>query len=63
MPIREFQCSECQNTFEKLNPPADVECPNCGSKNVRQKFSTCSWVFRGAFELFNEEEKVNDLPC
>jgi len=57
MPIKEYQCLKCQRIFEKLNPPDSVECPNCGSKNVRQKFSTFSWNFRGAFELFNEEEK------
>jgi len=57
MPIREYQCSGCQHIFEKLNPPDGVECPNCGSKNVRKKFSTFSWVFRGAFELWNEEAK------
>jgi len=59
VPIKEFECQVCQNIFEKLNPPADVECPNCGSKNVRQKFSTFSWVFRGLLELIQEEE--NDL--
>ena len=57
MPIREYQCSECQNTFEKLNPPDGVECPNCGSKDVRQKFSTFSWRWRGLLELLNEEEQ------
>jgi len=57
MPIREYQCLECQNNFEKLNPSGEVECPKCGSKKVRRKFSTFSWVFRGAFELFNEQEK------
>jgi len=56
MPIREFQCQVCHNKFEKLNPPDDVECPNCGSKNVRQRFSTFSWVFRGLLELIQEEE-------
>jgi len=56
MPIREYQCSVCHNIFEKFNPPDDVECPNCGSKNVWQKFSTFSWNFRGLFELMQEEE-------
>jgi len=59
MPIREYQCQVCHNKFEKLNPPDGVECPNCGSKNVRQRFSTFSWVFRGLLELIQEEE--NDL--
>jgi len=57
MPIREFECQDCHNIFEKLNPPIDMECPNCGSKHTEQRFSTFSWNFRGLFELFNEQEK------
>lgn len=57
MPIREFQCQVCHTIWDKLNPSSDMECPECGSKDVGQKFSTFSWNFRGRFELFNEEDK------
>ncbi len=53
MPIREFHCEACNHEWEKLNPK-DEKCPKCGSDCIRQKFSRCSWMFRGVFELFGE---------
>jgi len=56
MPIREFQCDRCHNTFEELNPEGEVKCPKCGSKDIEKRFSVCSWRFRGLLELLSEEE-------
>ena len=43
MPIFEYACQKCHNTFEKLvlskNQSAPV-CPKCGSKKTKQRFST-----------------------
>ncbi len=45
MPIFEYVCAKCGKVFEKLilgksqQAPA---CPHCGSKQVKQKFSTFS---------------------
>ncbi|MGQ9462958.1 MAG: FmdB family zinc ribbon protein [Candidatus Fervidibacter sp.] len=44
MPVYEFQCNRCGHEFEDLVSLRDleegkVECPNCGSKDVRRKLS------------------------
>jgi putative FmdB family regulatory protein len=41
MPIYEYQCSSCNEEFEKLVfGNKEVECPKCASKDVRKKLST-----------------------
>lgn len=44
MPIFEFECKECSESFEELvrsNSAVDeVVCPECGSPQVRKKIST-----------------------
>jgi putative FmdB family regulatory protein len=43
MPLYEFQCIECDRSFEELvrtsTATADVKCPECGSDHVRRKVS------------------------
>lgn len=43
MPLYEFQCSECDRSFEELvrvsSAIAEVKCPVCGSDHVRRKVS------------------------
>lgn len=48
MALYEFKCEECSAEFEKIvskapsgccGAPAPVECPKCGSVNVRKKVS------------------------
>jgi putative FmdB family regulatory protein len=40
MPIYEFVCMECESHYEELVPMGeDVDCPDCGSANVRKQFS------------------------
>ena len=43
MPLYEFQCTECDRSFEELvrtsTASADVKCPGCGSEHVRRKVS------------------------
>jgi putative FmdB family regulatory protein len=43
MPLYEFQCAECDSPFEELVRTsaaiAEVECPECGSEQVRRKVS------------------------
>ena len=43
MPIYEYRCENCGESFEKLvkmsASNADVECPACGSKNARKALS------------------------
>jgi len=44
MPLYEFQCAECDRSFEELVRAAsaivEVKCPECGSEHVRRKVST-----------------------
>lgn len=44
MPIYEFTCDKCGNTFEELRLSSggfkDVGCPKCGGKKVTKKMSS-----------------------
>lgn len=44
MPLYEYQCPDCQHSFEKLvrsSAAAEgVTCPTCGSARPRRKLST-----------------------
>lgn len=45
MPRYEFNCQKCGNTFIVAISIAErdkVRCPDCGSKNIKQKFSPIS---------------------
>ncbi len=44
MPLYEYRCNECGNTFEVLvfSEDEDIKCPNCGSKNVEKLISSFS---------------------
>lgn len=52
MPIYEYQCADCGNTFEKLVRFSDLkadspECPGCQSENTRKRLSVTA-AFSGA---------------
>ena len=44
MPIFEYLCQDCGSKFEKLvrrtADAAELECPSCGQKHLRQELST-----------------------
>ncbi len=44
MPIYEYICDDCGTKFEKLvrRPAeiAEIECPSCGQKHLKQELST-----------------------
>lgn len=45
MPIREYECKDCQLKFETIDLGTDSEkpgCPRCQSENVERKFSLFS---------------------
>ena len=47
MPIYEYQCDTCDNTFEKLVFQGDEEnftCPECGAKKVKRLLSATSFM-------------------
>lgn len=45
MPLYEYLCQACGDTFETLRGPhdkdADVECPQCGEKKAQKLMSAC----------------------
>lgn len=50
MPIYEYQCTECENRFEKLVFAGDdelVECPECGTERVQKLMSCASFMGAG----------------
>ncbi|MCL6471466.1 MAG: zinc ribbon domain-containing protein [Firmicutes bacterium] len=43
MPLYEFKCASCEDTFEKLvlaSGNGTVTCPKCGSNDVKKLFSS-----------------------
>ena len=43
MPIYEYRCEDCGTKFEKLvrrSDVAELTCPSCGEKHLRQELST-----------------------
>ena len=44
MALYEFVCGDCGETFEVFSTgfikPEQEECPECGSRNLRRKFSS-----------------------
>ena len=46
MPIYEYVCNECNETFSLLQPAGkggnDTVCPGCGSSDVKKKLSIFS---------------------
>ncbi len=51
MPIYEYECKNCNNRFEKLQPvtadPIKV-CPNCGEESVRRVLHPVGIIFKGS---------------
>ncbi len=49
MPIFEYECLSCRKKFEWLMRHAGerIECPQCGSPDVRKLFSVFSSVSKG----------------
>jgi len=45
MPLYEYRCRGCGDTFETLrgshDKDADVECPQCGEKKAEKLISAC----------------------
>jgi putative FmdB family regulatory protein len=52
MPIYEFHCDACDNSFEKMTTMSardeKVECPSCGSKKTGRKLSVVAVGGAGA---------------
>lgn len=46
MPMYEYRCQDCGAKYEQLrrmsDADKDLECPLCGSHNVRREISACA---------------------
>ncbi|NPB09236.1 MAG: zinc ribbon domain-containing protein [Thermodesulfobacteria bacterium] len=52
MPIYEFTCDKCGETFEELVLGGRIEgikCPKCGSTEVKKLMSACAFKSGGKF--------------
>lgn len=50
MPIFDFECRDCGKKFDLLIANKDkdkVECPQCGSRNIKQRLSVFSTTASG----------------
>ena len=51
MPIYEYRCDKCNNSFEKLvfaGEEEDVKCPECGNRDVKRVISAFSFMGAGS---------------
>jgi len=49
MPIYEYQCNECKDTFECLVfGKEEIICPGCQGKNVKRILSSCGFFSKGS---------------
>jgi putative FmdB family regulatory protein len=56
MPIYEFACNECHQSFEELVSMSKIDevvCPSCGSENVKKKMSTFASKFAEGGDSFS----------
>ena len=49
MPIYEYICEDCKNSFEKIviNRQQDISCPKCSGKNAKIQLSVFSSATAG----------------
>lgn len=49
MPIYEYQCKECDNTFETLVMGSSTpECPSCSSQDLSRLMSACGFISKSS---------------
>ncbi|MEO7198762.1 MAG: zinc ribbon domain-containing protein [Dokdonella sp.] len=64
MPIYEFECSACNERFERLQKIADPDpsvCPQCGKANVRRRISAPSFRLAGSGWYETDFKKEGDI--
>ena len=60
MPIYEYECKECGQRFEKMQPVTAeplTECINCGKCPVRRVFHPVGVIFKGSGWYINDSRK------
>ena len=64
MPIYEFQCSDCQCRFERLQKLADADpdlCPECGKSSVRRCLTAPAFRLSGSGWYETDFKKEGDV--
>ena len=62
MPVYEYECKDCGNRFEKMQPiTADPlrECPVCGQEALRRVFQPVGVIFKGSGWYITDSRKNN----
>jgi putative FmdB family regulatory protein len=60
MPIYEYECNECGERFEKMQPVTAeplTECLNCGKGPIRRVFHPVGVIFKGSGWYINDSRK------
>jgi putative FmdB family regulatory protein len=63
MPIYEYECEECGNRFEKMQPITAEplkECPHCGKPSIRRVFHPVGVIFKGSGWYITDSRKGSD---
>lgn len=74
MPIYEYRCKNCGNTFEYLvgigRGDDDIICKNCGSREMEKLLSTANFAkgehmgfSQGGNTCCGREERCDNPPC
>ena len=60
MPLFEYICKECENTFERIVPRHDspADCPQCHSQNVEKQLSVFAVASAGP-----SQSAASDTGC
>ena len=67
MPIYEYYCKKCDQTFDimqKISDPKISECPNCGFKNMEKLVSATRFKLKGTgwYEADFKDKKSSTPP-
>ena len=64
MPIYEYQCEDCENSFElffkSFNSIKEPKCPTCDSANVGKKLSKITFKFGGSLNNSEADNYYSD---
>ena len=65
MPIYEYHCEKCANTFESMRSMANRDgpapCPKCGNEGKRQ-ISAFGWKYEGHYYAGGPRERKRTDP-
>jgi putative FmdB family regulatory protein len=67
MPIYEYVCEACEQSFEKLvrssTKQSDITCPSCESQDVRKKMSSFASKVAGGASISSSSSASSGANC